>query len=71
MRDYDGWNCGAVMAEPKIISDEFDEDVEARAIAEAEADAAVGRLISHEEIVKWLESWGKSDELPCPIPKPE
>ena len=47
----------------------FDIDTEARAIEEAEADVAAGRLVPHEEIVKWLQSWGTPDELPCPIPK--
>jgi predicted transcriptional regulator len=48
---------------------EIDEDAETRAIAEAEADVAAGRLVPHEEVVKWLRSWGKPDELPCPTPK--
>jgi len=51
---------------PKTIF-EIDEDTEARAIAEA--DVAAGRLVPHEKVVKWLESWGTPDELPCPIPK--
>ena len=29
-----------------------------------EADA--GKLIPHEDIVRWVESWGKTDELPMP-----
>ena len=44
-------------------------DTEARAIEEAEADVAAGRLVPHEEVVKWLQSWGTPDELPCPVPK--
>jgi predicted transcriptional regulator len=49
----------------------FDADTaaETRAIEEAEADVAAGRLVPHEEVVKWLRSWGTPDELPCPIPK--
>jgi hypothetical protein len=42
---------------------------EARAIAEAEADLAAGRVVPHVEVAKWLESWGTADELPCPVPK--
>lgn len=37
-----------------------------RAIAEARADVAAGRVICHADICKWLESWGKPDELPPP-----
>jgi predicted transcriptional regulator len=25
--------------------------------------------VPHEEVVKWLKSWGTPDELPCPKPK--
>ena len=46
-----------------------DEAAEARLDAEAEADYAAGRVVPHAEVVKWLESWGKPDELPCPLPK--
>lgn len=54
----------------KTIFDEIDADAEARAIAESKADVAAGRLVPHEHVVKWLRSWGKPDELPCPVPKP-
>ena len=47
-----------------------DEAAEARFDAEAEADAAAGRVVPHEEVVRWLRSWGKPDELPRPQPKP-
>ena len=57
------------MAKAKTIF-EIDEDAEKRAIDEAEADVAAGRLVPHEEVVKWLRSWGTPDELPCPVPKP-
>ncbi|HEV7995161.1 MAG TPA: CopG family transcriptional regulator [Stellaceae bacterium] len=53
----------------KAIVEESDEDAEARAIAEAEADVAAGRIVPHEEVVKWLRSWDTPDELPCPVPK--
>jgi predicted transcriptional regulator len=58
------------MAKSKTIFDEIDQDAEARAIAEAEADLAAGRVVPHEEVVKWLRSWGTADELPCPVPRP-
>ena len=57
-------------AKTKTIFDVIDEDAEARAIAEAEADIAAGRLVPHDEVVKWLRSWGSPDELPCPVSKP-
>ncbi len=57
------------MPTTKSIFDEIDEEEEARAIAEAEADVAAGRVVPHEEVVKWLKSWGTPDELPCPKPK--
>jgi predicted transcriptional regulator len=56
------------MAKTKTIFD-INTDTEARAIEEAEADVAAGRLVPHEEVVKWLQSWGTPDELPCPVPK--
>ena len=45
------------MATTKTIFD-VDEEAEARAIAEAEADIDAGRVAPHEEVVKWLRSWG-------------
>ena len=56
-------------AKTKTIFDQIDEDAEARAIAEAEADVAAGRVVPHEEVMKWLRSWGAPDVLPCPVPK--
>jgi predicted transcriptional regulator len=52
------------------IFTEIDADAEARAIAEAETDVAAGRVVPHEDVVKWVRSWGTPDELPCPVPKP-
>ncbi len=57
------------MPTTKSIFDEIDEEEEERAIAEAEADVAAGRVVPHEEVVKWLKSWGTPNELPCPKPK--
>lgn len=55
------------MAKPEpSLFDEIDEDAEERAIAEAEADLAAGRVISNEAMTRWLLSWGKPDELPPP-----
>jgi predicted transcriptional regulator len=30
------------------------------------ADVAAGRVVSHEEVARWLDSWGSEDELPPP-----
>jgi predicted transcriptional regulator len=35
-------------------------------IREGLADAEAGRVVSHEEIARWLESWGTENELPPP-----
>jgi predicted transcriptional regulator len=60
------------MAKPdtkSIFSVQPDETEEARLDAEAMADYEAGRIVPHAEVVKWLRSWGKPDELPCPVPK--
>jgi predicted transcriptional regulator len=38
------------MAKTKTIFDKIDQDAEARAIAEAEADVAAGRVVPHDEV---------------------
>ncbi len=55
------------MPAPKSIFDKVAE--EGRAIAEAEAALKAGRIVPHEEVVKWLKSWGRPDESPCPKPR--
>ena len=52
-------------AEPSIF-DDIDDAVEERAMEEAEADYAAGRVFSHEAMTKWLLSWGTPNELPPP-----
>jgi predicted transcriptional regulator len=54
------------MAERVPLFDQIDEDAEARAIAEAEADVAAGRVVDHEAVRRWLLSWGTDKELPPP-----
>jgi predicted transcriptional regulator len=51
--------------EPSIF-DIVDEEADARREAEAQADVANGRVISHEAMKAWLLSWGTSDELKPP-----
>lgn len=55
------------MAKPETsLFDEIDDEAEERALDEAEADLAAGRVISHEAMTRWLLSWGTPDELPPP-----
>ncbi len=57
------------MAEPKTIFDvESDAELDALLDAEAEAAYAAGRVVAHDKVVEWLESWGTPDELPPPTP---
>jgi predicted transcriptional regulator len=46
--------------------EEAEREAKRRAIAEARADVAAGRVIPHADMTKWLESWGTPDELPPP-----
>jgi len=36
------------------------------AVEEGLRDADVGRVVRHEDVVAWVESWGHSDERPMP-----
>jgi predicted transcriptional regulator len=36
------------------------------ALRRAEEDIAAGRLVPHEEVAKWLRTWGTPDEKPMP-----
>jgi len=57
------------MAEGTSIFDQIDDEAEAQALARARAEIAAGQGVPHEEVVKWLQSWGEPDELPCPVPR--
>jgi predicted transcriptional regulator len=48
------------------IFDLPNEEEEERALSEAEGQIADGKFIQHAAMVKWLLSWGSSDELPPP-----
>jgi predicted transcriptional regulator len=50
-----------------IFEDDEDPETAARLDAEAEAAYAAGRVVAHEKVVEWLESWGTPNELPCPV----
>jgi predicted transcriptional regulator len=58
-----------IMSEPASLFDDVDEEGERLAIAKARADVAAGRVVPHEAVVKWLQSWGTPDELQCPTPE--
>ena len=51
---------------PDTAFDPIDEAAEARAIAEARAQAARGETIPLADMLRWLDSWGTPDELPPP-----
>jgi len=36
------------------------------AIEEGILDADAGRVVAHEDVVAWVRSWGRQDELPMP-----
>lgn len=46
----------------------FDADPEAEeaALKRAEEDIKAGRTVPHEEVAKWLRTWGTPDEKPMP-----
>jgi hypothetical protein len=48
------------------VFDPAEDAVEEKALAEAEAEIAAGKFISHEAMRRWLLSWGTADELPPP-----
>lgn len=41
-------------------------DWQVKAIREGIADADAGRLVDHDKVSTWLESWGTENELPPP-----
>ena len=51
-----------------IFDTPLDAAAEAAADAAAEAEIDAGKGIPHARVRAWLESWGKPDELPCPLP---
>lgn len=48
------------------LSDFLSDEDDAIADARAEADIAAGRGVPHEEVVKWLKTWGTPEEGPPP-----
>jgi predicted transcriptional regulator len=43
-----------------------EQELQLKRIREGLTDAKAGRVISHEEIARWLDSWGSENELPPP-----
>ncbi|WP_294058489.1 antitoxin [Sphingomonas sp.] len=54
------------MKPERSIFDDVDPATEEAALREAEADIAAGREVSHEEVVKWLRTWGTDESGPPP-----
>ena len=57
-----------VMSKPANLFDDIDEDAEERADREAEADIAAGRVVPHDEVVKWLDDLAAGKRRPRPQP---
>ena len=56
------------MVQPASIFDTEDLDAEERALQEAEADLAAGRVVPHAEVVRWLEDLAAGNVRPRPQP---
>jgi predicted transcriptional regulator len=54
------------MAETKSVFDEIDADIEARAIAEAEAEIDAGKGVPHAKVREWLLKLAKGEVAPPP-----
>lgn len=50
----------------EIVLDEIEDPELREAIERGLADIEAGRVVSHEEVVRWLQSWGTDHELPPP-----
>jgi predicted transcriptional regulator len=55
------------MAKPEpSLFDQQDAAADERAMLEGEADADAGRVVLHEDVAKWLSTWGGHEEQPAP-----
>ena len=54
------------MAGTKSVFDQVDPDIEARAIAEAEAEIDAGKGVPHEKVREWLLKLAEGEVLPPP-----
>jgi predicted transcriptional regulator len=48
------------------VFEPIDDAAEEKALADAEAEIAAGKFVSHEAVRRWLRSWSKPNELPPP-----
>lgn len=55
--------CYAALMVPEPSIFEIDEEAEAAADAEGMADVAAGRVVPHEDVAAWLDTWGTPAEL--------
>jgi predicted transcriptional regulator len=56
------------MTREKSLFDDGDPAAEAAADARAEADVKAGRLVGHDAVRRWIQSWGTENPLPRPRP---
>lgn len=49
-----------------LVPADAEREAKGRAVAEGRADVAAGRVIRHDDMKRWLRSWGTPDELPPP-----
>jgi predicted transcriptional regulator len=56
------------MSKPANLFDDIDAAAEERADQEAEADVAAGRIVPHDEVVKWFDDLAAGIRRPRPQP---
>jgi predicted transcriptional regulator len=54
------------LAKDAIVAYLDEQENQLEKIREGLADAEAGRVVSHEEVARWLDSWGTENELPPP-----
>lgn len=54
------------MKPERSILEDVDDAAEAAADAEGLADIEAGRVVPHDEVAAWLDTWGTPDEKPPP-----
>ena len=54
------------MKPERLTPEGFDPAEDEAALLRAEEDIAAGRVVPHEEVAKWLRTWGTPDEKPMP-----
>ncbi len=54
------------MKADRSLFSQRDREAEAASIARARGDIEAGRFVDHEEVAKWLRTWGTDDEYPVP-----